>query len=168
MIWGLRMGLNQKLAVTILIGFGIATTGCSIGRVLHYATNKFAEDQTCNTPLPQCQWLLSTDMNPGSGINLVIWTTLETNVGIFAANLPALGVLRKKIQERIASLSAPVLRHLLLCSLRGFSESEGREGLPSFGKKNLRPTAGAINSILDSYTENVSLGEHLSDVDCLG
>jgi hypothetical protein len=51
MVWKLRMGLNQKMAITILIGFGLITTALSVGRILHYATSKFAEDQTCTSAI---------------------------------------------------------------------------------------------------------------------
>ncbi|KAF2108796.1 hypothetical protein BDV96DRAFT_253709 [Lophiotrema nucula] len=53
MIWKLRMGTDQKIATTILIGAGLATTACSIGRCVYvyHATTKLNQDQTCMSPI---------------------------------------------------------------------------------------------------------------------
>ncbi|OAG09283.1 uncharacterized protein CC84DRAFT_1081348, partial [Paraphaeosphaeria sporulosa] len=90
-VWKLHMGREQKIAVTVLVSFGLVTTGCSIGRCIYYATTKFPPDQT---------W---------SGIDLAVWTSLESNIGIFAANLPALGAMLnlKSIIVRCKWLSGP-------------------------------------------------------------
>lgn len=49
-VWKLHMGLDQKLAVTILIDFGLITTGFCIARCIYYSKTKFAADQTCQSP----------------------------------------------------------------------------------------------------------------------
>jgi hypothetical protein len=151
MVWKLHMRLNQKMAITILIGFGLITTGLSVGRVLHYATTKFAEDQTCT--FPRCiTTYLPALMCLGSGIQLVIWTTLEANVGITAANLPALGFLRRKIEDKLASISVPALRYLHILPLRTSEKSEGREMLPTFGAGKPRKHH-SLDSVLRSNAE---------------
>ncbi|KAL5372056.1 hypothetical protein DPSP01_013799 [Paraphaeosphaeria sporulosa] len=47
LIWKVQMSISQKIATTILIAFGLVTTGCSVGRCVYYATTKFSQDQTC-------------------------------------------------------------------------------------------------------------------------
>ncbi|KAF2686023.1 hypothetical protein K458DRAFT_387026 [Lentithecium fluviatile CBS 122367] len=147
MVWKLRMGVNQKVAITILIGFGLFTTGCSIGRVLYYATTKFATDQT---------W---------TGIDLVIWTTLEANVGIFAANLPALGFLRRKIEEKLSLISVPALRYLPFFSSSRSSKSEDREMLPTIGAGRPRRKPDPYDSILASDADLTSASDNGSNPD---
>lgn len=97
--------------------------------------------------------MIGTNASIGSGINLVIWTTLETNVGIIAANLPALGFLRKKIEEKLVSISAPALRYFHLVSSRSSHKSEGREMLPTFGAGSPRKKLASLDSVLHSDTE---------------
>lgn len=84
----------------------------------------------------------------GVGINLVIWTTLEANIGIFAANLPALGFLRKKMEEKLAS--APALRYLRFLSSGKSAGDSDREMLPTIGAANPRRKRDAFDSVLGS------------------
>jgi hypothetical protein len=86
----------------------------------------------------------------GSGINLVIWTTLEDNIGIFAANLPALGFLHKHVKEKLAAV--PALRYFRFSRSRSqmSEKDEDREMLPTIGGGNPRRTRGAFDSLLRS------------------
>lgn len=127
------------------------TTACSIGRIVYYNKIDY-EDFTCKlcisgTPQTRGRAVLTT---AGQGAEGIIWTTLEQNIGLIAANLTPLGKFSRLVYEKILASSS--IQYIIARSGGSASEKLSDNQAPTIGA--VRPKRSKDSDFELMRTEN--------------
>ncbi|TKX19465.1 hypothetical protein C1H76_8314 [Elsinoe australis] len=137
LLWRLQMNKRRKIGLTFTFALGTFTTICSIMRA--YAVEKV--------------------IKKADPVDFVMWSTVEINVGIMTASIPALAPLLKKVRATTYGSSGPKIG---VNSKSGAIRLQGVSGASS--RPDKKGTVTDINDASSQSSQENILGQRRGDI----